>query len=109
MPGGTPLICNVEEGEDHAVVSLAGELDIATVDDFRGCAAPLVARGFGRLLLDMSDVDFLDSTGLSAMLELQRQAAEAGGQVILRRPSPFVRRVLDLSGTGRVFGAEPDS
>jgi anti-anti-sigma factor len=81
------------------VLTLSGELDIAsapalerTLDDF---GAPLPRR----LVIDLTEVTFMDSTGLRALL-LARQRAVDGDHELLLCPGPRqVQRVLELSGT----------
>jgi anti-sigma B factor antagonist len=84
-----------EETPERVVLSLSGELDIAS--------APLLERATESverpLVIDLSDVTFMDSTGLRALL-LARQQAEAGDHELWLRPGPRqVQRVFELSGT----------
>jgi anti-sigma B factor antagonist len=77
-------------------VSVAGELDLATADEL---AAWLETEGTGEgdLTVEAAGLSFVDSTGVRALL--RAAAAMAGrGRLILRDPSPPVRRVLELAG-----------
>lgn len=83
-------------------IVLFGEVDIARdeelatlVDDFR-------RSGSGDVDVDLTAVEFLDSTGLSAVSRLRDIAEERGGTVRLLSPRPAVRRVLDVSGVRNV-------
>jgi anti-anti-sigma factor len=80
--------------DSTGVLWLAGELDIAAIDELQAAVdAALDAQG--ELVLDLSKLTFLDATGIRAFLIV---AGKVGGDVVLRKPTPFVRRVLDLTG-----------
>jgi anti-sigma B factor antagonist len=81
------------------VVALTGDVDIARLDElaevvdaFRRSAAPSVD-------VDLSQVEFLDSTGLGAIFRLRGMAQARGGRIRLVGPSRSVRRALELAGT----------
>ena len=84
-------------------VHLVGELDLFT--------APLLREGLLRLLdddggdvtLDMSRLDFIDSTGLSVLVGAYKVARENGRAIALRSPRPSARKVLEISGLDTVF------
>jgi anti-sigma B factor antagonist len=86
----------VTQSGETAVVTLTGELDLATADGLR---ARLVQVLDGdpppaRVVLDASGLDFLDAAGISVLLSAQRSLAARGGQLCLREPSRIVRRVV---------------
>jgi anti-anti-sigma factor len=80
----------VQPGPD-GVLHLSGELEMATAAGFPAQAAANL-DGQRDLILDVSDLEFLDSTGIRALLELARLAAPKG--VVLRHPRPNVDAVL---------------
>jgi anti-sigma B factor antagonist len=88
--------------DETPTVALVGELDLAGVPDLRSQLAALVAEG-GRVTIDLSELSFIDSTGLGLMLGTQRTAAETGCEVVFRRPQPAVRRLLEITGTDGFF------
>jgi anti-anti-sigma factor len=96
--GGPSLRVTAEAEGTTRVLRLAGELDLATADVLRAKVADLLAQGSGvhRLVLDLGGLEFLDVTGLGALLEARRRVSEIGGTVSLRRPRPMVRRILGL-------------
>ncbi|MEW6583640.1 MAG: STAS domain-containing protein [Actinomycetota bacterium] len=87
-----------EQGGDW-VVRVAGELDLAGVPVLRDAVARL-GRHPGRLVLDLSRLGFIDSTGVRLLVEIDEQA---GGTVALLAPSHAVTRVLDLTGLADRF------
>jgi anti-sigma B factor antagonist len=81
---------------------LHGELDIATTPELVEMLARL--RHFGHAVtVDLAEVTFMDSTGLTALLDAHRQAEGNGWSFSVRRPSPAVKRVFDLAGAGRLL------
>ena len=56
-----------------------------------------------RLLLDMSDIAFLDSTGLGALVRLNQRSRELDLEMLLVSPSPPVVRLLELTGLEQQF------
>jgi anti-sigma B factor antagonist len=104
----------VEEREESGVkvLHVVGELDIATAP--RLCAR-LDATRTGRrprLLVDLTDVDFCDSTGLRALLGAASEVRAHGGRfAIVCPPSGDVARLLEVVGAGEwmAIHADPDS
>jgi anti-anti-sigma factor len=88
-----------------------GEIDAATVEQQRGqWLAEVEERRPQRLVIDMTDVTFLDSTGLGAIVALQRRQRAHGGLVAIANATPPVERILQLTGmhlTMEVNGSAP--
>jgi anti-anti-sigma factor len=88
----------------HAVrLSVAGELDLATVDSLTRVAIGALRLPVRVLVLDMHGVTFCDAAGVGALLRIQRSAAEVGTRLVLAGIRPAVRRVLDLVGVHRMI------
>ncbi len=94
----------VADGED-AVIVAHGEVDIATAATLGAAIDEGLATRPARLVLDASDVTFLDSTGLSTLVRAYR-ALPAGCPMVLRRPSPRVAKVLGMTGVDTLFVVE---
>jgi anti-anti-sigma factor len=92
----------LEIERDDGVVTLRGELDMDTV----GQLAETLEDIEHTVVLVLAEVSFLDSSGLQAMLKAQKAARERGADVILRRPSPAVCRVLEMTDLVEVFVIE---
>jgi anti-anti-sigma factor len=88
-----------------------GDIDVATVEQQRGQWLEAVEqRRPQRLVIDMTDVTFLDSTGLGAIVALQRRQRAHGGVVAIANAAPSVQQVLQLTGmhlTMEVNGTAP--
>ncbi len=80
-----------------------GELDLATVDDFRVAVDTALQQHPMALLLDLADVDFLDSSGIAVLAVALRAQRAHGGALAVVNPQPIVRRALDLVGLSMLF------
>lgn len=80
---------------DTVVFELAGDLDPHTAPLLD---AELEGASATEIVLDLSGVTFIDSSGLRSIVSCHERLAAAGGSLILRRPSEFARRVLDIAG-----------
>jgi anti-anti-sigma factor len=85
------------------VLRVAGELDLATADDFRASGIRAVGTGRCTVHLDLSAVTFMDAAGVGALVAIGNHADALDGRVVLRRPSGAVRRILDLTGLRERF------
>jgi anti-sigma B factor antagonist len=74
-----------------------GEIDLATQAEFRAVLSDLVVSGQVNLTIDLSGVEFIDSTGLRVLASQSTRFVKAGGSLVVRNPSPAVRRLLSLT------------
>ena len=95
--------------DTHVVLQPVGELDAFTVPPFREALAGLT--GTPRLLIDLSDVPFMDSAGLGALIGGIRRVREAGGEVAVACSRPALVRLLHTTGFDRivVVAESPDA
>ncbi|BDE06452.1 anti-sigma-B factor antagonist [Vulcanimicrobium alpinum] len=89
------------------VFELAGSLDIATSPSVRAALTDASERGDHRLIVDLTKVEFLDSTGLGALIGGQRRAKEFGGEVRLVAKEGQILRLLRITGLLKVFAVYP--
>lgn len=83
------------DGEVH--FTLVGRFDAHEVGTFKGLFDDLLGQGISHFRIDLSAVNFVDSTGLAAMVRGMKRARERGGDVVLVRPSDSVRVILELT------------
>lgn len=83
------------DGDGAHVVSLHGELDLANADRVRDA---LVEVAGSTVVVDLSDLSFLDSSGIAALLGARERILASGNGFELRGAQGMVRRVLDLTG-----------
>jgi anti-sigma B factor antagonist len=94
------LSITVEPGDAYTLCRPEGELDAYTVSRFREALAELTESQ--QLLIDLSDVPFMDSAGLGALIGGIRRAREAGGDVAVACGRPTLTRLLHTTGFDRI-------
>jgi len=98
-PDSDALGCEIVR-DGHAVsVRVSGELDLATVPILEAELAALRQAGFRRLILDLSELGFMDSTGLRCILARDAEARQDGFSFALVAGPRAVQRVFELTGT----------
>ncbi len=85
------------------LVSLSGELDLATAPELARELLDLIARPVGELTLDLADLTFLDSSGLGALYRTRQAADEQGIPMRLQAVPDHVMRVLDVTAMVQLF------
>ncbi|MBO3751715.1 STAS domain-containing protein [Streptosporangiaceae bacterium NEAU-GS5] len=94
-------------GDRGTLINVAGELDAtntAALSLYLGEAHPDAAR---TLVLDLTELTFIDSTGLRVLLDLHRGAQAHGGSLHLATSQPHVIRVLEITGVDRRLHTHP--
>ncbi|MDT0303956.1 STAS domain-containing protein [Streptomonospora wellingtoniae] len=91
---------------DSAVVTVRGEIDLYTAPQLQSGLVNALEDGARRLLVDMSRVEFCDSTGMSVLLSGMKRARAKEGDLVLVAPKPAVRKILEVTGLNAVFAIE---
>ncbi len=94
------LEIHVEVAESYTLCRPVGDLDAYTVSQFREALVELAS--VPRLLIDLSDVPFMDSAGLGALIGGIRRAREAEGEVSVACSRPTLTRLLHTTGFDRI-------
>jgi anti-sigma B factor antagonist len=84
-------------------IAVAGELDLATAPDLLNRVVDLIEGGHHRVVLDLRELTFCDSAGLSVLARMRKKAAQFDGALVLARPTHIVRSVLELTGMTKVI------
>ena len=92
-PGSPPM--QIQLVDDVLIATLPESLDIGATPDARRWMAPILSRGKD-CLLDMSDVKFIDSTGVAILIRLQKRLRSIHKNMVLLSPGKSVRRALAL-------------
>lgn len=92
------LRTEVSEIEGWTVVTVHGEIDVATSPTLRERLIDLVNDGSARLVLDLEAVDFLDSTGLGTIVSILKRARTHGGDLRLVCTEARIRRLFEITG-----------
>ena len=89
---------------DEVVLRVDGDLDIVAAPALRQALHELIdVQGHLSVTLDVADVSFLDSTGVSVLLGGIRRIRERGGEMTLANPSRSTLRVLEVAGLSGMF------
>jgi len=86
-----------------SVIEVAGELDLHTSPALRDHVLGLIEQGSHRLAIDMSKVDFMDSSSLGALITCLKRLRESDGRLVLVGLQGSPMKVMTLTGLDRVF------
>jgi anti-anti-sigma factor len=92
-------------------VRLAGEIDVSVADEVHAALTQVVADvqpGAHAVALDLSELQFIDSSGIRALLQTVLDARTAELEVSVVAVSDPVRRVLDIAGVSAMLGVAPE-
>lgn len=104
----TRFLLDTHRDGDVLVVTLSGEIDMATAPVMLTTATSGLAQvDVASLRVDMSQVSFLDSCGLSALVRMHVAARELGKSVVVWKPQPGPRQVIELTGMDTLLTIEP--
>ncbi|MEV6634029.1 STAS domain-containing protein [Actinoplanes sp. NPDC051470] len=99
-------MARLDRTTDTVTVVLTGEVDVLTVDQVRSALAEAIAALPRSMTVDLSDLSFIDSTGLGALVFGFQRARDAGITFRLSRPTSGVRQILVVSGLLEVVELE---
>jgi anti-sigma B factor antagonist len=95
-------VLGVEEVGTARVVRLGGELDLYNSAEVRSALADACAQAPERIVVDLGEVEFIDSTALGVLIETRAKLDNRGG-LILAAPGLETRRALQISGLEKLF------
>jgi anti-sigma B factor antagonist len=102
---GTPVVSmdlSTRESDGQAVVALRGELEVADAASVAAALAAVAARA-PEIIVDLAGLEFIDSTGMAALVLARVQARRAGGDLLLAAPQDQVLQVLALIRLAEAF------
>ena len=89
--------------ESSDIISLEGDLDASTTAEVRAELRRRLRGGKTRFILDISKVDFIDSSGLSVLVTALKSAREMGGDIALLNPTAQAKALIELTRLHRIF------
>lgn len=102
---GKPVDLDVDVRAESGVfiVKAQGEIDVWTADILRQSLRDVQSDGKPRVIVDLTDVPFVDSTGIGVLVGALKRSREAGGSLALVVTSDGVRKVLKITSLDQVF------
>lgn len=97
---------DVSKADDTTVVSVRGEVDLYTAPKLREQLDEAVQGESPLVVVDLGQLDFIDSTGLGVLVGALKQARAAGGDVRLRNPNRSTHKILEIAGLTELFTIE---
>lgn len=100
------LSLSTEKVEDVVVVHVGGDLDVYTSPRLKDTLAAALANG-GKIVLDLSEVHFIDSTALGVLVSALQQSQTISGDFRLVMDDPYLLKIFRITGFDGVFSIYP--
>ncbi|MGA8210998.1 MAG: STAS domain-containing protein [Nocardioidaceae bacterium] len=97
------LRVDVDERDDHALLTAVGEIDVATADSLASGVAQALDAGHRRVLVDFAEVTFIDSTGLGVLVKCHRKAEAGSAFFAVVHPTPQTRKLIRVLGLDQLL------
>lgn len=104
--GTAAIAVEVRHDARSAIVTLGGELEFGTAASLRTTFSDLVQLDCDRVVVDLAKVEFIDSSGLSLLVQAKQRFTAQGREFELRHPTDRVVRVIETSGLGELFAID---
>ena len=103
LGGLTWLRAVVETQFDRAIVTLKGDLDVASAETLGESLAGLVDAGSTRIVVDVSDLAFCDASGIGALVRVAGRAARRDGWLRIAAAGPLMERIIRITKLTRTL------
>jgi anti-sigma B factor antagonist len=88
---------------DLIVIKLEGEVDLYAAPELKDHVNGAIERGHNKLILDLSEATFIDSTTLGILVSGMKRLRPRGGMLAVLCPDPTMARIFDITGLNRMF------
>lgn len=99
---------STRQEDGHVIVTVAGEVDLYTSPKMREALFEGIADPPARIIVDLSGVSYMDSSGIATLVEALRATRKAAGRLVLAGLTDRVREVLELARLETEFELSPD-
>lgn len=96
-----------DNGDGYVVVSVAGELDVATTPQLRNHLTEALGEGCPTVVMDLTGVTFVDSTALGVLIEASKRCDANGGTLRIAIAEPRILKVFEITGLTELFDIRP--
>ena len=101
---------DIDASSPSPAVKVVGDLDFSTTAELTQRLDEVISMTRrGELIVDVTGVGFVDSTGMQALLLADRRCRDWGMRLIVRSPSPAMRQLLSLTGLDTILTIDPSS
>jgi anti-sigma B factor antagonist len=102
MAGEFSITTDPLDGE-RQVVAVSGEIDLFTAPELKAALADAIDAGRSRLVVDLTDTTFLDSTALGVLIGTVKRLRVRDGRLTLVNTDPNIAKTFDITGLDQIF------
>ncbi|MEF9917757.1 MAG: STAS domain-containing protein [Eubacterium sp.] len=95
--------------DDRTGVKIIGEIDISTVEVFQNPIKEMIEGDDKQIYLDVTDLKYIDSTGIGILIELRKESIVKKQEIILINPQKNVMKLLQLTGVDKIFNIREEN
>ncbi len=97
------MIENISNTGNKIVITLSGKIYVDEATEIRENIIPFIERGRNEFLFNMTNVEYIDSSGLGVLVAIQKKSQQKGGGVTIEGLRGDVREIFDLTRLTKVF------
>jgi anti-sigma B factor antagonist len=97
------LTAQVKELNGVPIVMLSGEMDVHTSARLRDAVLALLDKGADKIVINLNNVEYVDSTGLGTMVGILKRMTEQNCKLCLVSSNPLINKVFDITGLTKIF------
>ncbi|HET6386766.1 MAG TPA: STAS domain-containing protein [Armatimonadota bacterium] len=101
------LTAQVKEVSGVPIIGLSGEMDVHTSAQLRDAVLALLDKGAQKIVVNLDNVEYVDSTGLGTMVGVLKRMTEQNSKLCLVSSNPLINKVFDITGLTRIFTIKP--
>lgn len=93
----------VTSHDENTVLKLSGRLDLNSSSQLKGRVKELLAEGEMNLVLDMSDVNFINSSGLGTLVSILKDVRMVKGRMVICDLAQYVQEIFEITQLSHIF------
>ncbi len=99
------MICSIDvcPEDDVVILYLKGRLDALSAQDLKNIVKKSVNSNNRFFIIDLSEIDFIDSSGLGSLISSLRFVTRVGGDIFISNPNKSIKYILDITRLTKVF------
>ena len=93
---------------DIAVLNLEGRLDLTSASSLKDASREILENDSKKMILNLNKVDFINSSGLGALVSILKDVRNSQGSMRLTNLAPYVKEIFDITQLTNIFDIFPD-